>query len=603
MKCPKFSLIATFSLLLALCFHASAQSPLIQRSYDDKDKTTAKLTALFSKVPPSGYLAVRLEVTNATKNPKQWSIECTSSTVPNHYYRGDTNSVVESEFSYTCPAKSKKTFDFYVPVNTTITNSSSYDISSNVSFVMTTAGAKDYGDLSTVQRLDMHAVGLSNTLYTEHASNLDSLMTSSSSGWSSHTPSFASSFDPAMLPSDWKAYVGYDSLVCTDREWLSMNKAVQNAILEWNRLGGKLIILRLNGASNFKSLDIDSTATGTLVKRSFGSVQLRTISTINSSNIPNLIKNAVDFPSANKPRTNSLLNSYDTGSWDLIKTMGMAFNPIFLILILIVFGIVVGPVNLFYFAKAGQRHRLFITTPIIAIAASLILVAIIIIQDGFGGYGSRVQLVEVRADNGENKAYIMQEQIARTGIVLGDSFETSVPTYITPVPLEESRFSRVTKRNEGGSATYVANHGDTGLKASGDWFQSRSLHGHYLESVIATRSRITLKSTSGAPQLNSSFEYPISAILYKDMSGSYWISGTINPGETVTLKPSSPTDALHFITVEHSRMASRMKHQLGLLWQRNGHFVAITQEAPAIDTLDDIEWNNTYTVITGPVVK
>ena len=86
---------------------------------------------------------------------------------------------------------------------------------------------------------------------------------------------------------------------------------------------------------------------------------------------------------------------------------------------LVLFGILVGPVNLFVLAKSGRRHRLFITTPLISLGASLLLILLIIFQDGFGGRGMRRVLMEVRPDAGQNAAFLHQEQIARTGILTG----------------------------------------------------------------------------------------------------------------------------------------------------------------------------------------
>ena len=48
------------------------------------------------------------------------------------------------------------------------------------------------------------------------------------------------------------------------------------------------------------------------------------------------------------------------------------------------------------------------------------------IQASLGG-GFRTVLMEVRPDNDENAAYLTQEQISRTGVLLGSSFVLSEP--------------------------------------------------------------------------------------------------------------------------------------------------------------------------------
>ena len=107
---------------------------------------------------------------------------------------------------------------------------------------------------------------------------------------------------------------------------------------------------------------------------------------------------------------------------------------VFFILVLIAFGILVGPVNLFVFAKSGQRHRLFITTPIISVGASLLLIVLILFQDGFGGRGSRLLLMEVRS--GRHRECRLSSPRSRSpgpGSCSATGFTTSEPGYLTPV--------------------------------------------------------------------------------------------------------------------------------------------------------------------------
>src|SRR5690606_18267044 len=120
------------------------------------------------------------------------------------------------------------------------------------------------------------------------------------------------------------------------------------------------------------------------------------------------------------------------------------------VVVLIAFGLLVGPVNLFVFAKSGQRHRLFITTPIISLATCALLILLILIQDGTGGRGERIVLMEVRPDADENRAYLHQEQVSRTGVLLGSSFELKESAVISPVPLADSPWTRLKPGTSGG---------------------------------------------------------------------------------------------------------------------------------------------------------
>lgn len=611
------SLKKSITALLLLLISSSllhAQNLLINESYDDKNKTTAKLLPLVGTLPSSGYVPLRLTLKNGTKSEKNWQLKFKSTSRSDRYYyssRENDFPSLTSEFSYSCPPQSSKTYDILVPVTSTITDTHTPQTNASLSITMDSNGKKSHSSMDCNQDTNIPATLLSTKLYVQHSSKFDSFITSRSSGHRSGYSNYTTEFTPSLLSSDWRAYSGFDVMICTDEDWREMSVEAQNAILEWNRLGGNIYIYKLNPASNFKSLKIeDSEAYKNAIKinRSFGSVTITPLSSIKALNVKK-VTNLINPPRKDIAKISAINGNYDmsgsgVGAWSLQKALGkLSFSPTYLIIILIAFGILVGPVNLFVFAKAGQRHRLFITTPIIALGASLLLVLLIIIQDGFGGHGQRVQLVEVRADGGENKAYVWQEQVARTGIILGGSFETSSPTYMSPVPVNPSRFSRVTRNNSGGASNYTAGHGKQGLAASGDWFQSRSVHGHYLESVVPTRGRITLKSNQGAPVINSSFDYQIQDLIYIDNSGQAWKASKIAAGDSVKLTPSNSVEAIKLIHDNHDKMSPKLQEKLDVLSKRKNHFIAITDQAPAISTLDSVKWTNTQSIITGPVVK
>ncbi len=585
-----------------------AQSDIIRKSYDDLNKTTVKLTPIIDGVPCSGYLPMRLTLKNGTPSEKIWTLNFRSTFLDNYSHRGNNEGTnLTSDFSYSCPPESSKTYDLLVPVVTVIESGHN---PSETSLTTTLRSDDDIENdhIRSSYAKDQPATLLSTKLYTEHISSLNTLTTSSSS-YMRGSQTYASQFTPSIMSEDWRAYSGYDVLVCTDLDWMEMSAGARNALLEWNRLGGKILIYKLNSASNFKSLNIDESENNTgsaSIDRSFGNVQLVPLADIKSLDVSALNAMIKDSTIVNNKHNiiNDSYSGYSGAAWALQKTLGnLSFSPMYLIIILIVFGILVGPVNLFVFAKAGQRHRLFVTTPIIALGASLLLVIIIIVQDGFGGHGQRVQLIEVRADANENKAYVWQEQVTRTGVILGSSFETSSPAYFTPVPLSESHFSRVTQENHGGDTNHIASHGEKGLAGSGDWFQSRSVHGHYLECVIPTRAKITLKSNEGAPMINSSFDHNIQALLYLDEAGQAWQTMDLAAGDTKKLTPVDAAEFSSLVSEYYDLMTPKLQREFDTLRKRKNHFIALTPDAPAISTLESINWTSTKSIITGPVVK
>jgi hypothetical protein len=112
---------------------------------------------------------------------------------------------------------------------------------------------------------------------------------------------------------------------------------------------------------------------------------------------------------------------------------------------LVIFGVLVGPVNLFVLAPAGKRHKLFITTPLLSIGASIVMVGLILIQDGTGGTGRRFIAINLQPD--EAAAYVTQEQISRTGVLFGTGFEMKQPVLIEPVALPDTPWVKLKSTN------------------------------------------------------------------------------------------------------------------------------------------------------------
>ncbi|MCP5534740.1 MAG: hypothetical protein H7A51_00725 [Akkermansiaceae bacterium] len=577
-----------------------AQHQLIREVYDTKTNTWAKVTCLLGKLPAYGYAPIRVEINNGTKLDRELTLNFTSRDMTS--LGNDTGSQMTSEFTCSCKAGGQETYDFIVPL-VTIFQTGSYGSGSELNMRLFCTGyPMTSGSMSTETNDSWPSVLLSHDLYVPNASSLNSHISSAYS--SMGNLEFAGDFDPRTLPTDWRSYMGQDVVMMTSTDWSKLDPGARTAILEWNRLGGHLVIYTTSTSDDLSTLQIDESKPGQKkTARSFGRVDLIPLPSsnlLNTATTQSLVSPHGPRSSSSQTQHGSLLRDY-AGSWPLHITLGKkSFNTAFFILILLAFGILVGPVNLFVFAKSGKRHKLFITTPIISLGASALLIVIIMFQDGFGGRGHRLLLMEIQPD--ENKAYIIQEQAARTGVLLGNSFETSEPTLITPVALSSSRWSRVVT-NGTAPTSYTANHGSKGLDVAGDWFQSRSIHGHLLKTVRPTRGRIELSPKAGAPVLISTFDFDLGALYYHAPDDSWWKAEALAKGNSVTLVPSNPTEFKLWLKEQSSRFARANSNQLNDIALQPGRFFTVTENATGIDTYDSIKWLTTTTVMTGPVSR
>jgi len=165
------------------------------------------------------------------------------------------------------------------------------------------------------------------------------------------------------------------------------------------------------------------------------------------------------------------------------------------------------------------------------------------------------------------------------------------------VPIATSRWARYTD-GAGAKGSFNLQPADGKLMASGDWFQSRSEHGHVLSAVISTRGRIERDEA----RYLSTFEFPIDILYYLDESSQWHRAEGITAGNRFALVPIDISIAMAALAVEADAFTNRNKQFLNSMIPRPGHFVAITTHAPGIATNPGIRWKETRTVITGPVM-
>lgn len=592
------------SVILTVCFAAqlAAQTNLfIQKPNPThaNDNSSVEVVALFSSPPPSGFMPVRVTVVNQREKPVNLRLESTS-TLHNGY---GESSQMSSEFEIPSEPKTATTHDFLIPLVTVIDGSGYHQ--HNLSVSLSGGFGSNYGSLELDASPNHPAVLLSESLHTPNSGALDSAVSSTSSHGRYGASSFAARYNPTMLPEDWRAYSGYDTLIATENDWLSMTPAARNAILEWCRLGRHLAIYRL-GQSNagFAALDIEATPDPSDANQApygLGSIALKRVATPKDLDAKATV-NAF-YRASNPVLIRSINDDYASG-WSLHDAFGERdFEYGLFIVILVLFGILVGPINLFVFAKSGKRHKLFITTPIISIATSVALVGLILIKDGIGGYGMTVSLMEVRPDHGENRAYLIQEQVSRTGVLINNSFELEESATITPVPIKNSEWARLTNSSGGAGMRYSMDFDGKHLAVSGDWFKSRSEQGQLIHAVIPTRARIELKSSTGPPVLNSTFNHAIDRLYYADESGGYWITRNLKTGSATTCSPLSKKEYHAAIDDLTKKLGARQAKALQKASRRPGHYVAITKSAPPLESFSSIDWEQHTTIITGPPTR
>lgn len=612
-------LMNALRLLFSLACAALMVSPASAWVFDEKSGSKVDVIPLFSAVPPGGYMPVRVEIENRTDSPVQFSFTFTAS-APS---AGSEEHALESSFTCSGEKQSTAVHTLSVPLFPDLSGTSPSS-SGGYSGGPGRRGSLDWkerggeaGRVGSQQYLE----GMLFTLFSEalsgpNGSDLPGInapaqtrgRTSSSYGGGA-VGEYAASFKAKLLPEDWRSYCGVDVLCLSAEEWVSLAPGVQTALRQWIITGGRLHIFHTGAAPPLDSLRIradrlDGTTRATIGS---GSVNLTSWDGKLVSNVADDLARLFSEPTTGARRKYAA-ESQHTGGSPLADELGeRSFAAWQVGLILLIFGVLVGPVNLFKFAGPGRRHRLFFTTPLISLAASLVLMAVIFFQDGTGGEGRRAALIHLRG--GENVAVLKQEQISRTGVLFGGAFKTAEPAVVEPLLLPENRWRRLKQptnygyygRRSGGGDTHRLTAGEDGF--AGDWFQSRSEQAQSLTSVRSTRGRVELSGTGEAPSIVSSLPCTLEQFFYQAPDGKVWSApGPVTQGQSVTLAPSSRSELDQFFKASTTRLSRTLRREAESGMQP-GTFVATSRSADAglMDTFDSIRWKDDFAVLQGPL--
>ena len=576
----KFARLAALLLALCACFHDRARAEAVNIpgvQVDSRSGIDLRISSCFKELTPAGFATLQIYIHNTSGQPRTWQFTFNSTSIGEDRF--------ESNRDVTVPDNTEQTFEVLVPLPASTNPSYSYfttnlQISvSGYGIVNNTAGMNT--SYSTGRNLTDFIL-MSQALQVHSWGPLDQACTNQGLELA------GSEFDPNYLPTDWRGYIGAGSLWITESEYHDLDPAPRNALREWILQGGTLVICTTSPhkQSDFGFQD-EHPGYGHVKIVQWDGHELETFKVIP------LITTRDHSLAAN------IANGYES-RWDLANAVGhLIFNGWFIMLFVIGFGLVIGPVNLFRFAKSGRRHRLFWTTPLISIAGSVLLALVIVLQDGFGGSGRRLVLVELMP--GDNDAIVTQEQVSRTGLLLSTRFDTEDKIFISPITnIVRPTGSYSTAAIKSKARTYVMD----GKACSGDWFASRSVQAQLIQVIRPSRSRveITAGTGGGAPSLLSSIENDLDRVFYIDADGKYWQSGGIAVGQKKTMTPATERDFDEWFASNTDAAGARITYQLGQSTKRRGYFYAVANEAgkDAVPTMPSIHWGDSKTIYLGP---
>ena len=394
---------------------------------------------------------------------------------------------------------------------------------------------------------------------------------------------FGSEVDLTNASSDWRAYSGAAVILLGDSEWLGLSSAQRGALCDYVSQGGHLTVFTTSTQASPTGLQLPDFQ-GKPGAYGFGTISLETTQAFPPD--------AYSLAEAVQRNPANLGQNVDEGfsTWGLRPLVGtIVVSAVFILSFVVLFGGLVGPVNLFVFATGKNRFRLFWTTPLISLLASIALVAGILLTDGLGGRGE--QLIAIYSLPASDRETVIQEQVSRTALLFSNQWRSDQNYLITPI--SDQAMKNAMARD--GSRTYAGNrdlsdspdtYHQTGNEFSGNWFRSRSVSGQYLQAVRPSRAAITVMNSDAvnaghAPVVLSSFPTELDRVFLLDAQYHFWTCSQLRPGQKNTCTASTAGEFNQFWSHACANAGGKLRPLLQQVRDRPGCFYATGLPPPS----------------------
>ncbi len=563
---------------------------MLAPTLDPTAKADVRLESWIEALPSNGYLPVTIHISNGDAKPHTWTVSSLSGYGVSEGLNSSVEVTVEPgrtvERLMLAPVASQTGRGYYYGgLNFTV---SGYGVRS--------PNAGSVNHVSTYGSNRTGFIGMSRAVASRHWSALrDKLDSSGAKSSSSRSDLDGSQVDMASAPAEWRGYAGFAQLWMDEAEWLAVRPEVKAAMLDWVSMGGRVYVLATEDSdARADQLGLPPKV-GASRPRGAGEIVLKPWSRAGNP----LEEMAAEIRRSDTTSLRAQLDNYDT-AFGLRKLVGnLALKGGLIFGFIAVFAVLVGPVNLFWLAPPGRRQRMFWTTPLLSLGSSLVLLVIMLLQDGVGGSGARLSLVILQPD--QKRMAVVQEQVCRTGVLLKRDFPIVEPGWMQTLKFERAGTLRGSRE-----ARYSLWEGEE--SRSGDWFASRSLQAHLLETVRPTRAFVEVfpGAAGQPPSVLSNLESPLKIVFVVDENDAVWMAEDVGTGEKKPLKASNRARIETWSKDGPQQYAGPViSDALKAFEPRAGLVLAEATLAAkfATPTLSSIRWTNDYAILAGPYVK
>jgi hypothetical protein len=355
-------------------------------------------------------------------------------------------------------------------------------------------------------------------------------------GGSSTVQCFRSDTPLELWSTNWLSYSSYDGIVLAPADLRKLPANVQTALWQYTEAGGVLLILG-EGAKVPEGWNRRTSKQHGLTIREAGFGLCIVSDDANFDNKPTWTHERWDFLRASWAQTARPFQTVRT-TWDanqlfpVVEDIGIPVRGLFALMI--VFTLVIGPVNLFVLSRKKRRLWLLWTVPAISAATCAAVFGYMLVSEGWSGQLRTEGLTVL--DETSHRA----SSIGWTGfyapLTPGDGLHFSTETELLPQIGHDPYSYRSSPRGSGVSGTLDWSEGQHLAKG---WVTPRVPAHFMLRKSEARRERIPIrKDKNGTLTMVNGLGADVRKLWYADETGALYEAGPITSGAQAVLTPA-----------------------------------------------------------------
>ena len=347
-----------------------------------------------------------------------------------------------------------------------------------------------------------------------------------SSAAASTLPALDFLLDPTRLPTNWLGFTSLRAVVVGPSEWQQLNDAQKSALLTWTACGGDLFLVDGTLDSLGTLFPAGQTAPALTVPGAarayyFGRLHLPTRAAMEDGGLDGAVASATAAQDSDWA-----LPANGARGWGVVGTRGFrlpipgvgAVPARAYVSILIVFSILIGPVNYWFLRRSRRQVLLVLTTPIISAVFILLLAGYVLAGEGLG---VRSRVVSFTMLDQVRKQAVTRASLSMYAAGMTPRGGLSFPRDVAIFPIGTDGL---------GSREHLTLDLTDAQRFTSGALRARAPANFEEIGFRPARERLELTRETGGVRAVNGLGATITTLLYRDGSTLFQLSGPLAPG-------------------------------------------------------------------------